>query len=220
VAHTCGDGIVDTPTEQCDDSNSTEGDGCSSLCETEISGYELFLNYTDTDPNSKTAITTHRNNISGVTRNESANLKKDLGAGTIGDFSYDYYFNVTGCVDGGLGDISYDAGAQGTQDTLNTLTFAHTVAAGDNRLLLVSITNEDTGTRTISSVTFNGDAMTLATGVNGANNDVYIYYLLTPDVATGNVVVTWSGEVYGIAASADSFANVAQQAPALRLLTS
>ena len=159
------------------------------------------------------AIAAHRNNITGLTRAENANLKFDLGAGNIGDLSYDFFYSQLVAQDGGFGTITYDAGAEGTQDTLNTLTFPHTVAAGDNGLLFVVITNEDTGTRTISSVTFNGDAMTLATGVNGSSNDVYIYYRLAPDVATGNVVVTWSGEVFGIAASADSFINVAQQAP-------
>jgi cysteine-rich repeat protein len=33
-AHYCGDGVVDTG-EQCDDGNTTSGDGCSSTCQTE-----------------------------------------------------------------------------------------------------------------------------------------------------------------------------------------
>src|SRR5690606_7838147 len=33
---TCGDGTVD-PGEQCDDNNNTNGDGCSSTCQIEIS---------------------------------------------------------------------------------------------------------------------------------------------------------------------------------------
>lgn len=33
---TCGDGVVDTPGEQCDDGNLTNGDGCSSACKIEV----------------------------------------------------------------------------------------------------------------------------------------------------------------------------------------
>jgi cysteine-rich repeat protein len=33
---TCGDGVVDTPGEQCDDGNLTNGDGCSSTCKIEV----------------------------------------------------------------------------------------------------------------------------------------------------------------------------------------
>ena len=33
----CGDGI-ENPTEQCDDGNTTRGDGCSSICRTEFTG--------------------------------------------------------------------------------------------------------------------------------------------------------------------------------------
>ena len=31
----CGDGIVDAPTEQCDDGNTSSGDGCSNTCQNE-----------------------------------------------------------------------------------------------------------------------------------------------------------------------------------------
>ena len=33
---TCGDGVVQTPGEQCDDGNTTSNDGCSSACELEV----------------------------------------------------------------------------------------------------------------------------------------------------------------------------------------
>jgi len=215
VAVACQDGYKDT-NEQCDDGNATQGDGCSSLCETEISGYELFLNYTDTDPNSRTSVRTHRNNIAGLTRTESANLKRDLGAGAIGDFNYKYYFKQLSAQDGGSATITYDAGSEKYESSVSSNTFAHTVADQSNRLLVCAITREEWETnRTISSVTYDGTAMTLGTGTTTSNgsNRVHYYYQLAPTVGTANVVVTYSGVVGSTAVACDSFYNVAQQAP-------
>ncbi|MFT3697631.1 MAG: DUF4215 domain-containing protein [Kofleriaceae bacterium] len=36
MTSTCGDGVVDVATEQCDDGNTTNGDGCSSTCKIEV----------------------------------------------------------------------------------------------------------------------------------------------------------------------------------------
>jgi cysteine-rich repeat protein len=208
----CQDGYKEG-SEGCDDGNATQGDGCSSLCQEETTGNLLFLNFTETDPNSRLAVATHALTATDITRNESAGIKYDVGAGNIGNFTSNYEYSQSSCQDGGTASIAYDAGSEATQDTLSTITFSHTVAAGSNRLLVVSITNEDGGTRTISSVAYGAQALTKAVGLNGTSNDVDIYYLLAPTVGTANVVVTWSGEVFGLAATADSFTGIAQQAP-------
>src|SRR5690606_23403844 len=49
-ASTCGDGITDpgaTPAEQCDDGNTTSGDGCSATCQTEASVMATGFRVTD-----------------------------------------------------------------------------------------------------------------------------------------------------------------------------
>lgn len=216
VTYACQNGTVD-PGEQCDDGNATEGDGCSSLCETENPNYELFLNYTETDPNSKYTVATHTVTMSGVGREESAKLEVDKGAGNIGDFVYDYKIQQTDCVDSTAADITYDAGSEGTSDLGTSVTNSHTVANQSNRIMICGITREEFGTnRSISSVVFNtSETMTSATGVTTAdgNNKVDIYYLLNPTATTANVVATFSGQVSAAAMACDTYYNVAQQAP-------
>lgn len=103
VAITCQDGIVQVP-EECDDGNSTEGDGCSSLCENETPGLELFLNYTETDTADFFDVKTHDIVISGATHATDANVKKDFGAGNFGDFVHRIQVTVDSCSDNGSGE--------------------------------------------------------------------------------------------------------------------
>lgn len=101
----CGDGVQGAG-EECDPSpgNTTNGDGCSSRCESEVALYELFLTYTDGD--SATYIDTHTNyaQISGMTRTADAYLRKDFGASYFtGDFTQDITVKVDSCTDDGAG---------------------------------------------------------------------------------------------------------------------
>jgi cysteine-rich repeat protein len=215
VAPACADSF-DDPGEECDDGNSTEGDGCSSLCENEIDGLELFLTYTETDPNSNIGVATHAINISGVGRNESANVQKSYGSGNFGDFTHRLKVNLEECTDGGLSDITVDSSSETTSDTSTSITLSHTINSGSNRILIVGVTREEVGTnRSISSVTYDGVAMTLAseTQTGDGDNRVDQYYLVAPNVGTANVVVTFSGQVDASAVTADSFFGVAQQSP-------
>lgn len=93
-----------------------------------------------------------------------------------------------------------------------TLTFAHTVNSRTNNCLFVLVYL--TSNNTISSVTFNGDAMTVVGTVTQSTNlRVSIYQRVAPDVVTGNVVVTLGvSDEFG--ASAHNFYNVNQTTPA------
>lgn len=96
--------------------------------------------------------------------------------------------------------ITVSSATIGSSAGTSSLSFAHTVGSGIN-LLLVLISHSR-GADSISGVTFNGDAMTRATH-SASNVGAYIYYLLSPDVATGNVVVSVSaGTDRGIVAGA------------------
>ena len=107
AAYSCGNGCTD-PGEQCDDSNTTNGDGCSSICETEISGYEKFLTYTETDPNSHLTVATHKVTMVGINHNESANLKSDKGLNYFQNFTIKNHVQIDNCNDNGTGE---DGGA-------------------------------------------------------------------------------------------------------------
>lgn len=215
VAHVCQDGIVAPTGEECDDGNSVEGDGCSSICENENSNFELLLTYSETDPSSNLTVNTHIVGFNSISRDVDAKLQTNKGAGNIGDFSYDYQLSVESCFDLGLDAITLDDINQpeDSDDNDDIMTFSHTVPSGNNRILIVSLTAEGIGSETISSVTFGGSALTLAVAGSSINNHAYIYYILSPDVSTANIVTTWSGNVQGVAGAAQNFTNVAQQSP-------
>jgi hypothetical protein len=94
-----------------------------------------------------------------------------------------------------------------------TLTFAHTVGAGANRLLLVGV-HASAGTATVSSVMYGTANLTqVGSAVSPSNlNRAEIWSLVNPPAGTGNVVVTLSA-AENLAAGAVSYLGVDQAAP-------
>src|SRR4030043_830610 len=96
--------------------------------------------------------------------------------------------------------------------TATSVTWSHTVASDDN-IIVVCVQTTDTvlGDRTVSTVTFNGDALTSA---NIAKDDLAqelrteIWYRVNPDVVTGDVIVTMGGKCNDIQACAISLKGV------------
>lgn len=114
----------------------------------------------------------------------------------------------------------------------SSLTFAHTVGAGNNRLLVVGIAirTDNSGGTKVGSVTWNGTALTCLVARNDANTNGVcgtsgtatnqrseIWTLTNPASGTFNVVVntvttTGTAGTTTIAAAAQSYANVASVA--------
>jgi len=102
-----------------------------------------------------------------------------------------------------------------------TLTFAHTTA-GANTLLVVGVSFNLTNNAaaTVSSITYNGVALTLIGTQNDASNTrrIEMWQLISPTAGANNVVVTISGLTatgtsFGVVAGATTFDNVDQNAP-------
>ena len=93
-----------------------------------------------------------------------------------------------------------------------TLTFSHTVPAGTNRLLLVSLAVRST-TANVTAASYGTTALSLC-GSNAAasNVRVFIYRLVNPTPGTANVSVTLSSSTR-ITAGASSFIGVNQSQP-------
>ncbi len=100
-----------------------------------------------------------------------------------------------------------------------SVSFTHTAGTGSDRLLLVGVSWNagSTAGRTITSVTFNGAAMTPAFTQQAGTQLRYsaIYALLNPPSGvTGTVAITFNGAVTnGIVAGAVNFAGVDQTTP-------
>ena len=104
--------------------------------------------------------------------------------------------------------IKYDSSTiSNVADSGAVRTFSHTVADYGDRVLVVA--SAARGGVTISSVTFNGDALTKAVDTQlGGDERTEIWYILDPDVGTHDVVVTYSAtQTLGVVAS--SYYNVA-----------
>jgi len=107
AAYTCGNSCID-PTEVCDDGGVVNGDGCSSICETEVSGLEKFLTYTETDVPATMSVRTHNVQMIGMTHAADSSLKYDFGASHFGDFVHRFKVQIDSCSDNGAGE---DGGA-------------------------------------------------------------------------------------------------------------
>jgi methionine-rich copper-binding protein CopC len=93
-------------------------------------------------------------------------------------------------------------------------TFSHTVAVGDDRLLLVVTSTR--GDDSVSTVTYGGSGLTLAqaTGSGGSTGQrVEVWYMVAPATGANDVVVTYSGSVNPDVISAMSYTGVDQTNP-------
>ncbi len=94
--------------------------------------------------------------------------------------------------------IDSTSGGAGVQAT--SLTWAHTCTGSDLVLIVgVSVWENGGGPYTISGVTYNGDAMTLANDIGDKDKRAYIFYLVNPDTGGSyNIIATVAGGSSGI----------------------
>jgi len=107
-----------------------------------------------------------------------------------------------------------------TGSNTNSISQSFTVQSGFNRILIVEASYRSSfpgNTGIVASVTFDGTALTLLTEVTnvGFISDVYtsIFYLVLPEVKTGNIVVTYTGTVQTASFIAQEYDNVDPVAP-------
>lgn len=124
---------------------------------------------------------------------------------------YYAYRKKTGSGGGGASaDIAFDSATNpAIQNPGTTLTYAHT-CSGSNRFLYVGVL---TGNATVSSVTYNGVAMTeIGSRTAVGSHFISHYYLIAPATGSNNVVVTVASSVL-IISGATSYTGVAQTSP-------
>lgn len=103
--------------------------------------------------------------------------------------------------DPGAGAITYDTQSSATDRNVDTITWPHTIGAGNNRKLIVGVATEENNTslsEDVISVTYNGVPLTFATQVrrfeSGEAEQVEIWYMdeadLPPSIGTRIVPIT------------------------------
>jgi hypothetical protein len=110
--------------------------------------------------------------------------------------------------------LAVDAFSSGNAVSTDTLTFSHTCTGSDLHLR-VGVSIWQVGSESVSSVTFNGAAMSLVpsgTADSGAAR-AELWYLINPDAVTGNVVITLTSAALGILGGAVSFTDAHQTTP-------
>ena len=120
--------------------------------------------------------------------------------------------------DGTAAGIVNDASSAAVFDKAALISWAHTVGAGSNRLLVVGVTYRD-GNQGVASVTFRGAAMTRVATQNapGNQNRAELWMVLAPAVGPGTVNVTLSN-ARSVVAGATSLRGVRQDAPVLGMV--
>jgi hypothetical protein len=107
------------------------------------------------------------------------------------------------------GNVTTTSGA-----AVSGLTWSHSVAAGSNRLLVVTIAKRDNG-GAVSSVTYGGVPLALLKAESQGAGDfprAEMWYLIAPAVGTANIVISLSGAEFLEAGGLD-FTNVNQVNP-------
>jgi len=121
--------------------------------------------------------------------------------------------------------ITFDAASRAATTTTGrtSLSWSHTVGGGADRYLVVGVAAEDASTAdaTITSVTYNGVALTAVPNSRRSGGgtgiiQTQLFYGLNASLGAAGahtVVVTFQGAVDGISAGATSLAGVSQGAP-------
>lgn len=92
--------------------------------------------------------------------------------------------------------ITYDTSSYAPRTSLQTsLTFSHATADQTDRVMIAGcFIVSDTTARTVTGMTYNGDAMTLVDTIGDpANQYMRVYELAAPDTGTHDVVGSFSG---------------------------
>ena len=110
--------------------------------------------------------------------------------------------------------LSIDATSTNYSSNPNSTTFtvAHTTGTGNNRLMLVGISDKN---KFVNSVTYGGVPLTLVgESVSNGNAHIHIYSLINPAAGTANVVVNLTANPdKGIVVGVTTFNNVDQATP-------
>jgi len=119
--------------------------------------------------------------------------------------------------------IAFDQVAPVTSTAVSNRTWSHTLAAasGTNRMLILTLATEDptSSDQVVTSVTFNGVAMTAVSGASASNvgNKIEFYYLLDAGLPASagsyNVAVTFAGTISELTLGTISLTGVKQAAP-------
>lgn len=108
--------------------------------------------------------------------------------------------------------IAVDNSSSALGRDVPSLSWSHTVGAGQNHILIVGVSFRDASTDTLNSVTYGGAPLTYIGGITDTGegkNRVEMWKLVPPAVGTNTIQLTFSGNVR-VVGGAVSFTGVDQ----------
>lgn len=110
-----------------------------------------------------------------------------------------------------LHDYVYDTGVDGS----NVLVGSINVSAGDDRILVVVVSSDDTTGDKVTGLTYDGVALTQEIEADASNNDAYvsIWYLLNPATGSNQLRCATDGDIADVLFSYAVFDGVDQSSP-------
>lgn len=105
--------------------------------------------------------------------------------------------------------IAFDAAYSATTTGVTSLTYAHTCTGTELILICAAFCNQ---TRTISSVTYAGAAMTLIDTSINVTDRIGLFYKLGPATGSNNIVITINLSASGLSGNSESFTGAKQSA--------
>ncbi len=147
---------------------------------------------------------------SSTTFTQSPVMCKDFSMPVGGTVEVQTYVNVTA---GTGGNVAIDTASSGTT-TGSSVTIPHTTS-GTNRLMLVGVSMAPKSGYTVSSITYNGDNLSVVgTRQESDKARIEIWSLIAPDTGAHDVVVTLSSSDHeGAAVGVMTFTGVDQSTP-------
>jgi uncharacterized repeat protein (TIGR01451 family) len=144
-----------------------------------------------------------------ATGDSTTSLSEEVGVAVAESIAFDNSASAIQACSSGT--VAYDNASSAQSQSNNPITFAHTTGTGSNRLLVVGFVMKDP--KTVTSITYNGVALTKAGAIaNTSNVEVQIWYLVNPASGANNVVVNWAGGTVSHVGAA-TFTGVHQTAP-------
>lgn len=107
--------------------------------------------------------------------------------------------------------ISFDAASSATAEDVASRNWSHTCTACD--IILIGIAARDSTLPAISSVTYNGQALTFIGTTNNSLVHAFLYYRVSPATGTNTASVTWAGTVLDFVVAAVTLKGVDTGSP-------
>ena len=186
----CGNGVVEAPFEECDDGNTIDGDGCSSVCELEVGGPVCGNAIVESgescdDGTNDGSYNTCNPNCTVAAHCGDGVTNSDISAETCDDGNYADY-------DGCSSTCIIEEGYEATAVTLSYINFSiipSTIAVGETAYAVLNAVYSDNSIKNVTSPSTNPGTSYSSSNVSIANETCSVCSTIA-GISTGSATIT------------------------------